>query len=54
MPSRLRPAGPVFRDSNELWTVVHAWVGGHAGYPDGARTMFVPRLASTRGGPVAV
>jgi len=49
------PGGPeVFRDADGLWMVVHAWVGGHVGYPDGARTMFVLRLAFTRSGPVAV
>jgi hypothetical protein len=49
------PGGPeVFRDSDGLWMVVHAWVGGRVGYPDGARHLFVLRLAFTRGGPVAV
>ena len=49
------PGGPeVFRDSDGLWMVVHAWVGGHVGYPDGARNLFVLRLAFTGGGPVAV
>ena len=48
------PGGPeVFRDSNGLWMVVHAWVGGRVGYPDGARNLFVLRLAFTAAGPVA-
>lgn len=48
------PGGPeVFRDSNGLWMVVHAWVGGRVGYPDGARNLFVLRLAFTPAGPVA-
>jgi hypothetical protein len=48
------PGGPeVFRDSNGLWMVVHAWVGGRVGYPDGARNLFVLRLAFTEAGPVA-
>jgi hypothetical protein len=48
------PGGPeVFRDQNGLWMVVHAWVGGEVGYPDGARNLFVLRLAFTDSGPVA-
>jgi beta-xylosidase len=48
------PGGPeLFRDSDRLWMVVHAWVGGRVGYPDGARNLFVLRVAFTPGGPVA-
>ena len=48
------PGGPeVFRDRNGLWMVLHAWVGGRVGYPDGARNLFVLRLAFTATGPVA-
>jgi Glycosyl hydrolases family 43 len=48
------PGGPqVFRDRDGLWMVVHAWVGGRVGYPDGARNLFVLRVAFTAAGPVA-
>lgn len=48
------PGGPeLFRDEAGLWMVVHAWVGGEVGYPDGARNLFVLRVAFTDEGPVA-
>ena len=48
------PGGPeLFRDRDGLWMVVHAWVGRHVGYPDGARNLFVLRIAFTARGPVA-
>jgi hypothetical protein len=48
------PGGPeLFRDEDGLWMVVHAWVGGRVGYPDGARNLFVLRVNFTAHGPVA-
>lgn len=48
------PGGPeLFRDRTGLWMVVHAWVGGEVGYPDGARNLFVLRVVFTEEGPVA-
>jgi hypothetical protein len=48
------PGGPeLFRDREGVWMVVHGWVGGRVGYPDGARNLFVLRVAFAARGPVA-
>lgn len=44
----------LFRDGDGLWMVVHAWVNGRVGYPDGARSLFVLRVVFTEEGPVAM
>jgi beta-xylosidase len=53
-----RAQGPggqeVFADADgRLWMVLHAWVGGAVGYPDGARNLFVVPLEFVDGAPVA-
>jgi hypothetical protein len=48
------PGGPdVFSDGQgQLWFALHAWIHGKVGYPDGARNLFVARLAFVNGEPV--
>ena len=44
----------VFTDEQgRLWMVLHAWVGGKVGYPDGARNLFVVPLDFVNGVPAA-
>jgi hypothetical protein len=44
----------LFRDRDGVWMVVHGWVGGRVGYPDGARNLFVLRVAFIARAPVAL
>ena len=44
----------VFTDEQgQFWLVLHAWVGGKVGYPQGARNLFVLQLDFVNGVPVA-
>ena len=44
----------VFVDEHgQLWMTLHAWVRGKVGYPQGARNLFVVRLAFVNGVPTA-
>ena len=46
--------GEVFLDRDaQPWMVLHAWIEGRVGYPDGARNLFVIPLAIVDGTPVA-
>jgi beta-xylosidase len=40
-------------DQGRLWMVLHAWIGGKVGYPDGARNLFVVPLDFVNGVPTA-
>ena len=35
------------------WLILHAWVRGQVGYPQGARNVFVLQLDFVNGAPVA-
>jgi Glycosyl hydrolases family 43 len=39
-------------EEGQLWMVLHAWVRGRVGYPQGARNLFVVRLTFVNGVPV--
>ncbi len=46
--------GEIFRDDDgQIWLVLHAWVRGRVGYPDGARNLFVVPLVFSAGIPSA-
>jgi beta-xylosidase len=43
----------LFRDgSNNVWIALHAWVDGKVGYTQGARNLFVLKVAFENGAPV--